>query len=92
MMPIPTSPNYMEDAPLLADFDNCIVCNRVVKKPRYMFWVHRGGNRVVTVEEGRKLNADGEEASDLGLRPAGANCLKKFPELLPYIIPPGAEI
>jgi hypothetical protein len=65
----------------------CIVCGRGVKLANHKLfvWVHEGGGHVVTTEEGERLNASGESGADLGSQPIGRDCLKKFPELKPYV-------
>jgi hypothetical protein len=50
-----------------------------------MLWCHNGGSDAVTEEEGTKLNAEGREGADLGNQPIGTDCLKKHPELKPYV-------
>lgn len=66
----------------------CAVCNRPVKLTgrTKMLWVHGGGGEAVTAAEGERRNAAGEEASDLGLQPVGSDCLRRNPELLPYVL------
>lgn len=56
------------------------------KNPKYYLWVHCGGYVAVTKAEGVRLNADPKTAGgDPGGYPIGADCLKKHPELRPYV-------
>lgn len=66
----------------------CVVCRKPIKTTGHKFfvWMHLGGSHVVTKEEGEHLNATGHAGADLGGQPVGRCCLKKFPELKPYLI------
>src|SRR5690242_14568660 len=63
----------------------CIVCGRKVRDPRYMVHVHGGGLTIATEQEAEELNKDEEGAADMGMYPIGADCLRKHPELKPYV-------
>lgn len=71
----------------------CVVCYQPVKTEDHplWLWVHDGGAAAVTADEGKRLNADGGEGADLGLQPIGRACLKKHPELKPYLMPKGGQ-
>ncbi len=66
----------------------CVICNRPVKllARTKMVWVHKGGSHVVTVDEGNRLNDAGEAGGDLGGQPIGSDCLRRHPEIVPYLI------
>jgi hypothetical protein len=59
----------------------CLLCGKPVKTPRYWLHEHEGGGVVVTEAEAATL----DEQSDMGMWPIGADCLKKHPDLRPYI-------
>lgn len=62
----------------------CVVCGRAVNNPKHfvrLFW----GYTAVTRAEAAEIIAKEGHGSDLGGYPVGANCLKKHPELLPYV-------
>lgn len=67
------------------DAYRCIICGKPCKNPKYLVWEHLGGGTVVTMEEGKRLNAAGKEGADLGGQPIGSDCLRKHPELRPYV-------
>jgi hypothetical protein len=60
----------------------CIVCGKEVKSKKlksvHTYW----GSEIVTEEEAKKLN---DPASDSGLWYIGNDCLRKNPQLKPYI-------
>jgi len=62
----------------------CIVCGRQCPNPRYMVHVHEGLLTIVTEEEATRLNED-DPSGDMGMWPIGTDCLKKHPELRPYV-------
>lgn len=78
-MRIPESPNSVDSN--MGDFPPCVVCGREVRAPfPAMVHVVDGGGTVATDDESV------EEASDLGCYPVGPGCLRRFPELKPYIL------
>lgn len=84
---IPTNENYSSNQdkfPCKGNTYPCVVCGKPCPNPKFMLWVHCGGDTAVTIEEGERLNAAGEEGSDLGSQPIGVDCLRKHPELKPY--------
>jgi len=66
----------------------CAVCDKPlnVTKHKLFVWVHEGGASVVTEAEGKELNAAGRKGADMGLQPVGRDCLRKNPQLAPYVI------
>jgi hypothetical protein len=65
----------------------CIICGRGVREPWkytvHMYW----GTTLVTAEEIATLSNDElPENADLGMWPIGADCLKKHPEIIPYLL------
>jgi hypothetical protein len=80
------SPNYDKNSSHLKGSEQpCIICGRAVRNKKYTVWEHCGGWTVVTRAEGERLNASGREGEDLGNYPIGADCLRKHPELKPYV-------
>ncbi len=67
----------------------CAVCRSPVNVDGHQLWlwVHLGGNHAVTAAEGERLNAAGHSGADLGRQPIGPNCLKKYPQLKPFVMP-----
>lgn len=63
--------------------EHCFVCGSSCRNPTLWIHVIHGGGYVLLAEEATPgwipLNGD------LGLQPVGASCLKRFPELKPYI-------
>jgi hypothetical protein len=76
--------DHHEQEQKIKDFHDtpCIICGRGVKDPWkytvHIFW----GFTVVTKEEAETL----PESANLGAWPIGSYCLKKHPEILPYVI------
>jgi hypothetical protein len=68
------------------EFQGCIICGKECKKPKYWVWEHLGGGTLVTEEESENLNKNGRENADVGCWPIGSDCLKKNPEIKPYIV------
>lgn len=57
----------------------------MVRKPKHWVWLHCGGTHVVTEDEGNALNAAGRQNEDLCGYPVGADCLRRLPQLKPYV-------
>ena len=85
---IPSSPRRNNPLrPPTGDQWPCYICgNGVDTSKAKWIHVHRGGSHAVTEEEAAKLNAAGDAASDVGGHPIGPCCLRKHPELRPYVI------
>jgi len=66
----------------------CAVCDKPidVDKHKLFVWVHDGGASVVTDDEGKELNASGRKGADMGLQPVGRECVRKNPEIKPYVV------
>lgn len=64
----------------------CILCGRECKHPKFFVWEHNGGGTLVTLQEGEELNEAGHSGADLGLQPIGPDCLKKHPQIKPFVI------
>lgn len=71
--------------PCKGDAYPCVICGRPCPNPKYMIWCHNGGNTAVTLAEGHRLNKSGHAGADLGMQPIGADCLRKNPQLRPYV-------
>lgn len=91
MIEIPRHPNYRKNADRLhADDVPCVICGKAVKDQRFMFWTWEGAY-LVTEAEVDAINAGTSDtgmtpAGDSGGYPIGAGCLKKHPELKPYLM------
>lgn len=62
----------------------CVVCGKPVKNPKLYvryFW----GTHAVTDQEAEEIIAKEGNGGDMCLYPIGAACLKKHPELKPYV-------
>lgn len=82
MFEIPRHPNYHKNqckAP--ENTSPCICCGKPVKNAKY--WVATwDGYYAVTQDEVGEL----DPAGDSGGFPIGADCLRKHPELKPYVV------
>jgi hypothetical protein len=83
MIEIHCNPNHNDNAEKIKDPSNeteCLVCGKGIKWP----WINSIhvylGYYAVTEDE------EIDESGDTGMFPIGSDCLKKHPELLPYII------
>jgi hypothetical protein len=87
---IPRNPSQ-KTRPCGDDEAECVICGRPVKLQghRFFLWEHCGGGTAVTLEEGERLNATGHGGGDLGGQPIGRDCLRKHPELKPFLMPEG---
>lgn len=64
----------------------CIICGKECKPGSQMLWAHGGSlEMVVTFEYGTELNKT-DPGADMGCWPIGPDCLKKNPQLKPFII------
>lgn len=68
------------------DEQPCAICGRPCKNPKYYLWIHHGGSHAVTKDEGERLNSTGSCGADLGCHPIGADCLKRNPQLKPFVM------
>lgn len=83
MIEIPTSPAYGKNFKGIPDNHlPCVVCGKMVRQPAKnyirLFW----GNFAVTEAEAIEINNPG---ADMEYYPVGSDCLKKYPELKPYV-------
>jgi len=63
---------------------HCAVCGKAIKNPKqflHLFW----GDTVVTEEEAARIIATEGSGGDLLFFPVGNDCLKKHPELKPFL-------
>lgn len=82
MIKIPTSASYSKNyAGHSGEHEPCCVCGKAVKAPRHYLHMHCGGSHAVTEAEAATL----PDNADLGMQPVGADCLRKHPELRPYV-------
>lgn len=82
MITIPYHKDFQKNQEKAGDLLPCVVCGRGIKakNPR-MVHVHDGGASIVTEDEAAKLNPN----ADMCFFPIGPCCLRKHPELKPYI-------
>lgn len=60
----------------------CVICGKAIKAPgKYFVHVMNGGDSVCTSDEDFYV----DDAGDLGLQPIGSDCLRRHPELKPYV-------
>jgi hypothetical protein len=84
MLDFTPNADHREQEQRIKDFHDtpCVICGRGVKEP----WKHTVhvylGFTLITSEEAENIDPSG----DLGAWPIGANCLKKHPEIKPYLI------
>lgn len=86
MTDVPYSPNYHRNkrrpVPARArDALPCALCGLPVVNVRYEVHVHDGGGKLVTEEEAATM----DPAADLGFHPVGPDCVRRHPELRPYL-------
>lgn len=76
-------PNYHKNMEKAGDAPTCVICGRGITSanPR-MVHVHCGGWTLVTEDEATHL----DPAADMGLFPIGPECLRRHPEIRPYVI------
>lgn len=61
----------------------CVVCGKQIplKKARYWVHLHDGGALIVTDAEASEM----PENADMGVYPVGSDCLRRYPEIKPYV-------
>lgn len=60
----------------------CVVCGRPVSNPKYMVECVNGGVSECVMPE----TADTSDPGYMGFFPVGPDCLKKHPELKPFVV------
>lgn len=90
MIEIPFDDNFSENQDKFPCHDAqqpCVICGRACKNPRYMVRVHDGYTKIVTEEEAERMNTVDYDkyADDMGMHPIGPDCLRKHPEIRPYV-------
>lgn len=86
MIDIPVSDRYMDNAGKPMQHYPCVICGREVKpgpKTAYVH-LHYGGGVAILPEEEEQANRECP-GGNLGAYPVGADCLRKHPELKPYV-------
>jgi len=80
MIKIHCNPDHRENEQRIKNGETgCFICGKGVKEPwKNSIHVYLG---YYAVMEDEKI----EEGGDMGMFPVGSDCLKKYPELLPYI-------
>lgn len=68
------------------DYMPCVVCGRACKTSTHKHWLHLfwSFTAVTDIEAQEIIRSEGD-SGDLLYYPIGANCLKKHPELKPYV-------
>lgn len=73
------------------NFDPCVICGIAVSKPKFQCHVIGGGSLALLPEDEALFAADhAAQAGDLGAQPVGTDCLRRFPQMKPYVFPVGA--
>jgi len=65
-----------------SDKPSCYLCGKELKNPKHTIHVHGGGSYAVTEEEAKTLEP---HTGDLGAFYIGSECMKKHPEIKPYV-------
>lgn len=86
MIEVPHHPDYRRNRERSGngDYLPCVVCGKGCANPRYMvrlFW----GTTVVTDDEAERIIEREGPGGDLSYYPIGADCLRRHPEIRPYI-------
>lgn len=85
MIEVPMSEHYSKNQERQNDMSpGCAVCGKLVKSPKHhirYFW----GSHAVTNTEANEIIAREGYGGDMGLYAIGTDCLKKHPELKPYV-------
>jgi hypothetical protein len=69
----------------------CAICGKGIKQGAKVKWIHihDGGQYVVTEAEAAVFDAEDKVqnvSSELGWWPVGNECMRKHPELKPYVV------
>lgn len=87
MIIVPSSPNRRKNLDRNGGSDKpCIVCGKAVKDSKHYIHLWNGSHAVLRAEI-PALNP----AGDTGHYPVGAECLRQYPELRPYVKDAGVE-
>ena len=85
VMYIPRDPRYSKNFKGMISGDSvgpCIVCGKLIKAPgKYFVHMMDGGDSICTADEDDKVDPGG----DLGFQPIGTDCLRRYPELRPFV-------
>lgn len=84
---IKCSPNYNKNSENCKPNESpCIICGKGISGPAPYVHAHNGTlSFIVTEEEAERLNAAGKSGADMGCWPIGPDCLKKNPQLKPFL-------
>lgn len=64
----------------------CVICGIPVNKPRFMCHVVGGGGVALHPDDEHLFAADEAALNgDVGCHPVGADCLRRFPEMKPFV-------
>lgn len=93
MYHIPTSKNYFKNLEQLGPRSGnaegnlpCVVCGKGIPTATAKHWVRVfWGTVVVMPDEARAIIDHESDAGDLGFNAVGSDCLRKHPELRPYV-------
>lgn len=65
----------------------CVICGLSVSKPRFHCHMIGGGGVALHPDDESEFAADSsEQAGDMGFYPVGSDCLRRFPEMKPFVI------
>lgn len=83
MIEIPKTPDYVKNSSKAGEWHPCSICGKAIKKPDTAAWLRTAyGSHAITAAELEAL----DKAGDSGCFPVGADCLRRHPELRPYVI------
>lgn len=91
MIELPQSPNRDKNQERYGggalDETECAVCAKPIKNDKITaeIHVHGGWGAVVTEDEAAAMRGTAAEGGDMGMWPVGSDCLRKHPELKPYV-------
>ena len=87
MIDIPRSPVKDRNERIYGDNAGgaCIVCSKPINTDRHKLWVRiLYGCYICTAAEAEKEEAE-SPGSDTGYYPVGKECIKRFPQIKPYV-------
>jgi hypothetical protein len=82
MIDVPRSDSYNKIFTGVSSGDGpCCICGKNIRAAKRFVHIHNGGESLVTEVEAATM----DEAADLGLQPIGEDCIRKHPEVKPYL-------
>jgi len=83
---IKQNPDYHKHADKCGSEYPCVVCGRGIPKPVHYVHLYYGSMAVTEEEAAEFARKDGDGGGDLGHYPVGSDCLKRHPEIRPYLV------